>query len=79
MPGEARAIRQEANRPEDLHASLDEAFSRGAIVGVSIMVCPEYKGPEAGSWEEWATDGKSPAERAFIHQQLIVVEIADQR
>lgn len=63
------------DRVEDLHANLDEAISKGAKGAILIAFYPEEHENE---WEAWGSDGTTPAERAFVYQQLIVCEVARQ-
>ncbi len=74
MSGKVIALGGE--RLEDLHALLDEAIAAGATAGVLIVI-NEDDHPD-GAWSAYGTGGISPAERTFIYQQLIVIEVADQ-
>lgn len=60
-------------RLEDLHSYLDEAISDGATGAVLIVSTGEDN-----LWSAFSCGDLSPAERAFIYQQLILLEVAEQ-
>jgi len=77
--GEVRAIRSAPGTPSELHAILDQGIARGATEAILIIAYPEGSGPDGvGGWEAFGTGGTTAAERAFLYQQLILLEIAGQ-
>lgn len=58
-------------RLEDLHGYLDEAIENGAT-GAILIVSSE------DTWSAFANGDMTPAERTFIYQQLILLEVAHQ-
>jgi len=78
MPGNVHALRRTPATLEEFHAVLDQGIAHGARAGVLILAYPEDQAPEGGTWEAFGTDGMNGAERTFIYQQLILIEISSQ-
>lgn len=72
MAAQVRAIG--GDRLEDLHGLLDEAIAKGARAALLVAVYEPGSDPE---WEGKWSGKTSPAERAFICQSLIIIEVAD--
>ena len=64
-------------RLEDLHGFLDEAISEGATGAILICSFPDAVGND-GKWSSYCNGDLSAAERAFIYQSLILLEVAEQ-
>lgn len=69
-------------RVEDLHSYLDEFRAKGCTKAILVAIyddpLPIDDDGDESQWEAVSVGGSSCAERAFIYQQLIILEISKQ-